>query len=172
METKEQYTTIFHLSNYSVRHSIVLPSKFSDYDYDDINPDRRFLSEIFHKLDFSDPIIGIQQCSILFTSDTSYKLRDALYHMNDNLGLDNNDATKRAPVLATINDVYVNSFINKPSYMSLVRDLNKVIMSIVSQYHYAREVFKISLDETDCITLSSILEASDQYTLIYDDWLE
>ena len=172
METKEQYTTTFHLSNYLVRHSIVLPSKFSDYDYDDRNPDRRFLSEIFHKLDFSDPIIGIQQCSILFTSDTSYKLRDALYHMNDNLGLDNNDATKRAPVLATINDVYVNSFINKPSYMSLVRDLNKVIMSIVSQYHYAREVFKISLNETDCITLSSILEASDQYSLTYDNWLE
>ena len=92
--------------------------------------------------------------------------------MNDNLGLDNNDATRKAPILVTINDVYVNSFINKPSYMSLVRDLNKVIMSIVSQYHYAREVFKISLDETDCITLSSILEASDQYSLTYDDWLE
>ena len=113
METKEQYTTTFHLSNYLVRHSIVLPSKFSDYDYDDTNPDRRFLSEIFHKLDFSDPIIGIQQCSILFTSDTSSKLCDALYHMNDNLGLDNNDATRKAPILVTINDVYVNSFINR-----------------------------------------------------------
>lgn len=172
METKEQYATTFHLSNYLVRHSIVLPSKFSDYDYDDTNPDRRFLSEIFHKLDFSDPIIGIQQCSILFTSDTSYKLRDALQSMNDNLGIDNNDVTRQSSILVTINDVYVNSFINKPSYMSLVRDLDKIIISIISQYHYAREIFKISLNETDCITLSSILEASDQYSLTYDDWLE
>ena len=169
METKEQYTTTFHLSNYSVRHSIVLPSKFSDYDYDDTNPDRRFLSEIFHKLDFIDSIIGIQLCSILFTSDTSYKLRDALQNMNDNLGIDNNDATRQSSILVTINDVYVNSFINKPSYMSLVRDLDKIIISIISQYHYAREIFKISLNETDCITLSSILEASDQYSLTYDD---
>ena len=172
METKEQYTTTFHLSNYLVRHSIVLPSKFSDYDYDDTNPDRRFLSEIFHKLDFIDSIIGIQLCSILFTSDTSYKLRDALQNMNDNLGIDNNDATRQSSILVTINDVYVNSFINKPSYMSLVRDLDKIIISIISQYHYAREIFKISLNETDCITLSSILEASDQYSLTYDDWLE
>ena len=172
MKLEEKYTTTFHLSNYLVRHSIVLPSKFSDYDYDDRDPNRRFLSEIFHKLDFSDAIIGIQQCSILFTSDTSNKLCDALYHMNDNLGLDNNDATRKTPVLVTINDVYVDSFINKPSYMSLVRDLNKVIISIVSQYHYAREIFKISLNETDSITLSSILEASDQYSLTYNDWSE
>ena len=164
------YDTTFTIANYLVRHSLVLPSKFSDYDYDDRDPNRRFLSDIFHKLEFFDAILNNSLCTILFTSDTSMILCDALYHMNDNLGIDNNTVIQGNPIFKTINDVYVESFINKPSYMSLIRDRDKLILSIISQYHSTREAFKVLLNERDCITLAAILESSDAYSLFSEDW--
>lgn len=155
-------------SEYLVRHSIVLPSKFSDYDYDD-DPNRRFISNIFHKMEFVDQITDMSLCSVLFTSDTAEILCDALYHMNDNLGTDNNTIISK-PVLITIDNVYVESFTNKPSLMTLMRELDKLRITVISQYQSTKEVFKILLNENDSMNIISSINNIEHEALCNENW--
>ena len=109
------------LMNYDLIYNIDIPTKISDYDYDDAIPERRFISTLLHSLSFYDNIIGIEVLNLKFSTDTCYKLKYGLLQF-----LQNEKQTNNRLLILTIKDIYANNMMT-PSIISLFKLPNNLI---------------------------------------------
>lgn len=109
------------LMNYDLIYNIDIPTKISDYDYDDAIPERRFISTLLHSLSFYDNIIGIEVLNLKFSTDTCYKLKYGLLQI-----LQNEKQTNNRLLILTIKDIYANNMMT-PSIISLFKLPNNLI---------------------------------------------
>ena len=66
-------------STYRIEYTVSEPSKFSDYDYDPYNPNRRFIATYIHQLTIYDNILDIELLKLHFSSETCAGIIAALY---------------------------------------------------------------------------------------------
>lgn len=98
------------LSNYNIKYYIDLPSKASDYDYDD---GKRFISTFMHKLIFCDKITNFKNITMRFSTEVCCKIAYGLEMLVSN-------NMKKRPLLITIKDIFVNDKMF-PSIITLCR---------------------------------------------------
>lgn len=147
------------LSEFEINHTILEPSRSSDYDYDPYNPERRFYSTLFHKLDFIDPIIQNTIISIYFPTEVAMCIIEAINRLSDNLVLDNNnpDIPSR-PVILTIRGIYTNNNLI-PSITTICRINDMIRFTIITN---GIQEFMFTLDSRE--SESFVLELDDLTT--------
>lgn len=79
MQDKQELCLV--TSKYRIIHSIKIPSRMSDYDYDDTNLSRRFISTYIHKLEFYDVMTGTKLYEFGFPSDACAEMIASLYKL-------------------------------------------------------------------------------------------
>lgn len=109
------------LINYNLIYNINMPTKITDYDYDDTIPERRFITTLLHNLSFYDNITGVKVLNLKFSTDTCYKLKYGLLQI-----LQNEKQTNNKILLLTIKNIYSNDMMI-PSIISLFKLPNNFI---------------------------------------------
>lgn len=109
------------LINYNLIYNIDMPTKITDYDYDDAIPERRFITTLLHNLSFYDNITGVKVLNLKFSTDTCYKLKYGLLQL-----LQNEKQTNNKILLLTLKNVYSNDMMT-PSIISLFKLPNNFI---------------------------------------------
>ena len=140
------------LKDFEINHSILEPSRSSDYDYDPSHPERRFYSTFFHKAEFRDPVIQNVVTTLYFPTEVAMCIIESINRLSDNLGLDNNnpDIPSRSIIL-TVRGIYVNNNM-MPSLMVMGR-INDVIRCTIITNGIQEFIFTLDSRESESLAL-------------------
>lgn len=140
-------------SFYDVFHTVLEPSRMSDYDYDPDSPDRRFYSTYMHSLHFNDSITESAILGVEFTSDVWAEILSNIYRIT--FGVDGS-----FPVLSTINNVRLENNPLTRSDMLIYRN-PAVDYFIHMDFVCSDKRWELNFTQEDIEKLLTILEVDD-----------
>lgn len=140
------------LKDFEINHSVLEPSRSSDYDYDPDNPTRRFYSTFFHKAEFRDPIIQNVVIILYFPTEVAMSIIESINRLSDNLGLDNNNPDiPSKSVILTVRGIYTNN--NLIQSLMVMGRINEIIRCTIITNGIQEFMFTLDSRESESLAL-------------------
>ena len=157
-------------SKYRIVHLIKIPSRILDYDYDDTNLNRRFISTYIHSLEFYDAMTGTKLYEFSFPSDACAEMIASLYKLQYDFNYIPNDFRITIPSTPSVNlpllvMFYLASNTSTPTMVMRITNSCTTCIDDLNIIFYGEQEINAFIDllEADEVTEMFVEPSSDRW---------